>query len=108
MLSSASSQSFASQASLAMTQGQSSSMTAAANPDVAAAAQKFTGMFMSQMFAHMFEGLGTDTMFGGGQGEEMFKSVLTDEYGKAAAKGGGLGMSDKIMHALIAQQEVKS
>jgi len=108
MLSSTGSQSFAAQANLAMTQGQSLNAPAAASQDVAKAAQQFAGMFMSQMFTHMFEGVGKDTMFGGGQGEEMFRSVLVDEYGKAAAKSGGLGITDKIMHALIAQQEVKS
>ncbi len=104
-------QSFASQASLAMTQGQSSgnlNAPAVASQDVGKVAQQYTGMFMSQMFTHMFEGVGKDTMFGGGEGEEMFKSVLIDEYGKAAAKSSNLGLTDKIMHALIAQQEVKS
>ena len=72
------------------------------------AAEQFVGMFMSQMFTHMFEGVGTNSLFGGGAGEEMFKSVLIDEYGKAAAKQGGLGMTDQIMRALIAQQEKPS
>ena len=102
------SQSFASQAGLAMSQGQNISAPAAAGQDVKKAAEQFAGMFMSQMFTHMFEGVGTNKMFGGGPGEEMFRSVLTDEYGKAAAKSNSLGMTNNIMHALIAQQEVKS
>jgi len=104
------SQSFAAQANLAMSQGQSASPagTLGAGQDVRKAAEQFSGMFMSQMFQHMFEGVGQDKMFGGGPGEEMFRSVLTDEYGKAAAKSNGFGLTDKIMHALIAQQEVKS
>ena len=80
--------SFAAQANLAMTQGQNLTGPSAGGQDVAKAAQQFTGMFMSQMFTHMFEGVGKDNLFGGGQGEEMFKSVLVDEYGKAAAKQG--------------------
>ena len=104
------SQTFSAQANLAMSQGQGQSLSApaAANQDLRKAAVQFTGVFMSQMFSHMFEGVGTDTMFGGGQGEEMFHSVLTDEYGKAAAKQNVGGLTDKIMHALIAQQEVRS
>ena len=113
MLSSMGSQSsFSAQANLAMTQGQSLNAPGAgaqgAGQDVAKAAQQFAGMFMSQMFSHMFEGVGQDKMFGGGQGEEMFRSVLVDEYGKAAAKSPSLGITNNIMHALIAQQEVKS
>ena len=102
---------FQSQASLAMTQGRGMPLNAAPSADPVAmkkVAEKFTGMFMSQMFQHMFEGVGKDSMFGGGPGEEMFRSTLVDEYGKAAAKQGGMGLTDKIMHALIAQQEVKS
>jgi Rod binding domain-containing protein len=105
------SQTFSAQANLAMSQSQGQSLNAPAsnnNEDLRKAAVQFTGVFMSQMFGHMFDGVGTDKMFGGGQGEEMFHSVLTDEYGKAAAKQGAGGLTDKIMHALIAQQEVKS
>ena len=102
---------FSSQASLAMTQGQGMSLNAkpaASTEDLKKVAEKFTGMFMSQMFQHMFEGVGKDGLFNGGAGEEMFRSTLVDEYGKAAAKQGAGGLTDKIMHALIAQQEVRS
>ena len=101
------SQTFSAQANLALNQGQAAP-SAPNNQDLRKAAEQFTGVFMSQMFGHMFEGIGTNTMFGGGQGEEMFRSVLTDEYGKAAAKQNVGGLTDKIMHALIAQQEVRS
>ncbi len=80
-----------------------------ANPTaIKASAEKFVGMFMSQMFTEMFAGVGTNKVFGGGSGEDMFKSVLIDEYGKAAAKQGGMGLTDQIMRALIAQQERQS
>jgi Rod binding domain-containing protein len=104
------SQSFSAQANMALSQGQSSlnAPSASNNQDLRKAAEQFTGVFMSQMFGHMFEGMSTDKMFGGGQGEEMFRSVLTDEYGKAAAKQNVGGMTDKIMHALLSQQEVRS
>jgi Rod binding domain-containing protein len=108
-MSSSFSQTFSAQADMALSQGQALKLRSAPdNQDLRKAAEQFTGVFMSQMFGHMFEGIGTDTMFGGGQGEEMFRSVLTDEYGKAAAKGNVGGLTDKIMHALLAQQEVKS
>jgi Rod binding domain-containing protein len=69
------------------------------------AAQSFEAMFMSQMFGHMFEGVGKDTLFGGGAGEEMFRPMLIDEYGKLVAKKGGIGIADAVMHTLISQQE---
>lgn len=103
------SQSFSAQANMALGQGKSlSAPTTSNSQDLRKAAEQFTGVFMSQMFGHMFEGMDTDKMFGGGQGEEMFRSELTDQYGKAAAKQNVGGLTDKIMHALLAQQEVKS
>jgi len=102
--------SLSSEANMALSQGRQLPSLNASGSDGAAlkqGAEKFVAMFMSQMFSQMFQGVGTNKMFGGGPGEEMFRSVLVDEYGKAAAKQGGMGMTDKIMHALIAQQEVQ-
>jgi flagellar protein FlgJ len=110
MISVADQTSFSAQARLAMAQGQTAAMPTAGADRAALkqASEKFVGMFMSQMFGQMFSGVGTNGLFGGGPGEEMFKSVLIDEYGKAAAKQGGVGMTDQIMRALIAQQEKAS
>lgn len=69
------------------------------------AAEKFEAVFISQMFGHMFSGLGSDSLFGGGQGEEMFRSLLVDEYAKLTVKKGGIGIADSVMRTLIAQQE---
>lgn len=82
-----------------------------ANPDTAKAAKaarEFESFFVSQMFQHMFEGIKSDGMFGGGHGEEMFKSQLIDQYGKMVAKRGGLGIADQVVRHMIQQQEVKS
>ena len=69
------------------------------------AAEKFEAVFISQMFGHMFSGLGSDSLFGGGQGEEMFRSLLVDEYAKQTVKKGGIGIADSVMRTLISQQE---
>ncbi len=69
------------------------------------AAQSFEAVFLSQMFGHMFDGVGKDSLFGGGQGEEMFRPMLLDEYGKLVAKKGGVGIADAVMRTLISQQE---
>ncbi len=71
-------------------------------------AQNFESVFLSQMFGEMFKGVGSDSLFGGGQGEEMFRSLLIDEYGKSVVKRGGLGITDAVMRTLIRQQEKKS
>lgn len=71
-------------------------------------AKEFEGMFVSEMLSHMFEGLDTDPMFGGGHGEEMFRSMLVSEYGKMIADAGGLGVSDSIRKTMIEIQENNS
>lgn len=70
-------------------------------------AKQFEAMFVSEMMSHMFEGLETDPMFGGGHGEEMFRSMLVQEYGKLAAQGPGLGISGQIKAMMIEMQQTK-
>lgn len=72
-----------------------------------AAAQDFEAVFLSQMMSHMFEGVGTDPVFGGGAGEDMFRGMLVQEYGKVMAKGGGVGLSDQVQKAMIQMQQQK-
>ena len=73
------------------------------------AAEEFESMFITEMLRPMFEETDEDIapMFGGSHGEEMFKSLLTDEYGKAVAKAGGLGIADSIEAQMLKYQEVK-
>lgn len=67
-------------------------------------AQKFEGQFLSFMFAQMFEGVKTDGPFGGGHGEEMFRSLMTDAMGKQMAKSGGIGLADTIQREMLKMQ----
>jgi Rod binding domain-containing protein len=69
------------------------------------AAKQFEGVMVSQMLSGMFEGISTDGPFGGGQGEEMFRSLLLDEYGKQIVSQGGFGLSAAITKQLLAHQE---
>ena len=84
-------------------------MTPKATADVAAAkkvGQQFEGVLMSQMLNDMFAGVKTDGMFGGGEGEEMFRSLMVDEYAKQiTTQGGGLGLADVVTRELLKRQE---
>ena len=68
-------------------------------------ATDFEAVFASEMLSHMFQGLGTDPMFGGGHGEDVFRSLLVDQYGHAIAKSGTLGIADRVTAELIKAQE---
>lgn len=85
---------------------------AAANPALArhtAAAQKaakdFEGVFLSQMFNQMFSGISTDEEFGGGVGEDVFRSMLVDEYSKKVVANGGIGLANNVLKELVKTQE---
>ncbi len=71
-------------------------------------AEDFESVFLSQMMSHMFEGIEPDENFGGGQGEDMVKSLLTDEYGKLIARTGGIGIADYVKREMLTLQEVQS
>lgn len=73
-----------------------------------AAAQDFEAFFITHAFSDMFAGLSSDPMFGGGEGEEIFKSFLLNEYGKTVAKAGGIGISDMVQKQLLLLQESAS
>jgi Rod binding domain-containing protein len=68
-------------------------------------AQQFEGVFISQMLSQMFEGVQADPNFGGGQGEDMFHSMMVDEYGKQLAAQGGIGLSSALTRELLKTQE---
>jgi Rod binding domain-containing protein len=66
--------------------------------------KKFEAQFLSFMFQQMFEGVKTDGPFGGGTGEEMFRSVMTEAMGKEVAKGGGIGLADSVQREILKMQ----
>ncbi len=76
-----------------------------AGAEVRQAAEEFEAVFISQMMAPMFEGLETDELFGGGPGEDIYRSVLIEEYGKSIARAGGIGLSDAIQREILRLQE---
>jgi peptidoglycan hydrolase FlgJ len=67
-------------------------------------AEKFEGQFLSFMLQQMFEGVKTDGPFGGGHGEEMFRSLMTDAMGKQMAKQGGIGLADTVQREMLKMQ----
>jgi Rod binding domain-containing protein len=67
-------------------------------------AESFEAVFITQMLKPMFENLGKGP-FGGGKGEEVYKTLLIDEYGKAIASRGGIGIADAVFGEIIKLQE---
>jgi peptidoglycan hydrolase FlgJ len=65
--------------------------------------QDFESMFLSQMLGHMFSGIKAKGMFGGGQAEETYRSLLVEEYGKTIAKAGGIGVAAQVVRSVMLQ-----
>ena len=96
----------------AQSANQALNSASAANPALSArnsraqkAAKDFEGAFLSQMLSQMFSGLSTDEEFGGGAGEDMFRSLMIDEYGKKLEAHGGIGLADSVLKELVKTQE---
>ncbi len=76
-----------------------------ADTDAQVAARDFEAFFLSQMVSYMMTGVETDPVFGGGPGETMFRSMLSQEYGKTLAQNGGVGITDSVMREILQIQE---
>ena len=75
------------------------------NEKIDEAAQEFEAVFISQMLTQMWAGVETNEMFGGGHAEDIYRSLLIDEYGKVIARQGGLGIADHVKAEMLALQE---
>ena len=71
-------------------------------------AQDFEAFFISKSMESMYEGISTDGYFGGGSAEKIYRSLLLNEYGKAMAKTGTIGVADYVMKTILQAQESQS
>ena len=69
-----------------------------------AVAQQFERMFIAEMLQPMFSGVETDGPFGGGQGEDVFRPMLLDQYADAVARGGGVGIAYAVLKEILRMQ----
>ena len=70
------------------------------------AAKEYESIFISQFLGSMFSGIKTDGITGGGQGEEMFRSLMINEYAKGLQQRGGFGLAAQMKAQLLKHQEV--
>jgi flagellar protein FlgJ len=71
-------------------------------------AQDFEALFVGMMMKSMRATIGKDKLTGGGHGDEVYRSMLDQEYANASVKrGGGLGIA-KIIEKDIIRQESRT
>lgn len=73
--------------------------------DVRKAAEGFEAVFLNQFVASMFEGIKTDGLFGGGQGEKMWQGFLVEHIADAFAERGGIGIADMVTREILKNSE---
>ncbi len=70
------------------------------------AAEQFEAVFLAQMLQPMFAGIDTNGPFGGGHGEQVFRSLMIQEYGRLMTRAGGIGVSEQVMAEMLKMQEI--
>jgi peptidoglycan hydrolase FlgJ len=69
------------------------------------ASKEYETVFVSQFLGSMFSGLATVGVTGGGQGEEMFRSLMVDQYAKGIEGQGGFGIAAQMKAELLKHQQ---
>ena len=70
-------------------------------------AEDFEAFFLGQMLQPMFANIGAEEPFGGGPSEGIWRSLQVDEYGKALARRGGIGIADAVYQEILRMQEIE-
>jgi peptidoglycan hydrolase FlgJ len=69
------------------------------------ASKEYETVFISQFLGSMFSGIGADSVTGGGEGEEMFRSMMVDQYAKGIENQGGFGIAAQMKAELLKHQQ---
>lgn len=70
--------------------------------------QEFEGLLVGMMMKSMRATVGKDKLTGGGHGEEVYRSMLDQQYADVSVKrGGGLGLAKLIEKDIIRQESRK-
>jgi Rod binding domain-containing protein len=69
------------------------------------AGKDFESFFLSQTFESMFSGVDADPIFGGGEGESTYRSLMIQEYSKVASQNGSTGIAAAVTREILKMQE---
>jgi Rod binding domain-containing protein len=67
-------------------------------------AEAFEASFISALLQPVFDSLSTAPPFGGGQGEDAFKSFMVDAIAKQTVKAGGIGLASSVQREMLKMQ----
>jgi flagellar protein FlgJ len=75
------------------------------NAALVAKAKELEGVFLNTLTSQMFSSIKTDGMFGGGFGEETWRSMQSEQMADSIAQSGGVGLAADITRNLLDAQE---
>jgi len=74
---------------------------------VKAQAEELEGVFLNTLTKELFSSIKTDQdSFGGGFGEETWRSMQSEQMANSIAQSGGLGIADQMLPDLLTMQEI--
>ncbi|MDR3471950.1 MAG: rod-binding protein [Devosia sp.] len=88
----------------------SSAITSMPKPQAPSAAlmkqaNDLEGVFLNTLTSQMFSSIKTDGPFGGGFGEQTWRSMQSEQLADAIAKSGGIGLAAQITQNLLDVQQ---
>ncbi len=89
---------------VAPTDGAQNAVELAKRGQIRQTAEKFEASFLSIMLQQMFDGVETSAPFGGGPGEQMFKSFMTEAMANKMVKTGGVGLANTVQREMLRLQ----
>lgn len=69
-------------------------------------AKQFEGMFMAQILNTLFKEVDLDPLTENGMADDIYKSMLLDEYGELLSERGVTGIGDAVAREMLKLQEV--
>ncbi len=72
-----------------------------------AQAEEFESVFLNMFVEQMFAGIETEGDFTGGSAEETYRSMMSQEYARAIAKNGGIGLADHVYAEILKAQQIE-
>lgn len=64
-------------------------------------AEEMEGVFLNMLTKQMFATIESDENFGGGFGEETWRSMQAEQLANTMAQSGGIGIADDLMRQMI-------
>jgi flagellar protein FlgJ len=71
-------------------------------------AAEFESVFLSSILEEVYASVDEDGPFDGGEGAKIWRSLRTEEFARAIARAGGIGLAEHVERHLIAMQENRS